>query len=175
MRCARAFGAALDLRDEPCDVALPDEIKPNPYYKEWLDNARATFSSLEKISVSEASSKACDEYHAELLEYNSACADKERIRNNYNYMLAESARWQPPSADHVNMKEFMISQLEDSITYDCTAEHLSLPARLSAEEWLNKNKMTALKDIEYHSTRLLEESTRAEKSMLWIKQLKGSL
>lgn len=168
LSCARAFGVTINLE-------LQDKIEPTPYCKGRLDEARDTLSSLEKMSYSEATSMACKEYHAAVAAYNSACADKERVRNRYEHMLSEATKWEPPSQDHVNMKEFMISQLQDSIRQDCPPEPGAPPVRLSAEEWLAENKSEALRDIEYWGTRTLEEFARAEKSTRWIRELKESL
>lgn len=40
LSCARAFGALVEMRDEPANAPIPEEFKPSSYYVTSLASAR---------------------------------------------------------------------------------------------------------------------------------------
>lgn len=48
MNCARAFGALVEMRDEPRDKKIPDELKPSDYHNKELSKHQM----VEQISIS---------------------------------------------------------------------------------------------------------------------------
>lgn len=54
-------------------------------------------------------------------------------------MLDQVQLWQPPTDDHMGLKEFMIQQIEESIKFDCASyaeDRVSMIRLLSGDEWL---------------------------------------
>ena len=41
LSCARAFGALVEMRDEPADAPIPEEFKPSAYHTTQIGVARA--------------------------------------------------------------------------------------------------------------------------------------
>lgn len=39
MLCSRAFGVAIDVRDEPLSVPTPTHFEPNPYYQKRYEDS----------------------------------------------------------------------------------------------------------------------------------------
>jgi hypothetical protein len=89
-------------------------------------------------------------------------------------MLADVKAWEPPTADHAELKKFMIEQLTKSIDWDCT-HYGEAPARLSGPMWLSGQKANALRDVGYHAKAHAEEIERCAAANRWIIALYESL
>lgn len=82
----------------------------------------------------------------------------------------------PPSSEHQGLKDFMISQLEESIRFDkMIDETFTKVNEVTGREWLQKQIALCLWDVEYHTENNLKEIARVGKRNLWIKQLRESL
>lgn len=63
MGCARAFGALIEMRDEPSDAPIPEEFKPSTYHLEELQKAQKKLHNLCKMSFGEAEGRAMVAYN----------------------------------------------------------------------------------------------------------------
>lgn len=54
MLCTRAFGIALDVRDEPLSVPTPTKFYPSQYSTERLNKAKKNVEYWERITLDEA-------------------------------------------------------------------------------------------------------------------------
>lgn len=68
MKCARAFGALIEMRDEPMDAEIPKKFTTPPYYSERLERARARVTEVNSWTQQQAAAEA-DKAHAEAVEY----------------------------------------------------------------------------------------------------------
>ena len=50
MRCARAFGALIEMRDDSMDAPIPDEFSPSDYHVKAKAKAEETLKRLRSIS-----------------------------------------------------------------------------------------------------------------------------
>jgi len=83
---------------------------------------------------------------------------KERIKKNkdllikYQYMLKKANEWQPPTSDHIKLKDFMIQQISESIKHDCYYDDKyiqnNMPKQLTGNEWIQKHVNMKLINIE---------------------------
>ncbi|ATF13556.1 hypothetical protein A616_16700 [Brevibacillus brevis X23] len=172
--CARAFGAYIMVRDEPLDKKVPDEFQPSTYNKERLEEARERLNELLSMSLDEAKLKAEEEHQMTLEQKRKQRHEKDILNKKYTDMLTKVKAWQPPSTKHDGLKEFCITQLKDSIKWDC-GYILPDPIKQSPEEWLNSKIENTKKDIDYHTNAWNEEVKRTTERNKWIKQLKESL
>lgn len=53
LKCARAFGATIMMRDEPLDKEIP-VFEPSTYYIEVLEKAKNELEKYKKMSTEEA-------------------------------------------------------------------------------------------------------------------------
>ncbi len=176
--CARAFGAYIMVRDEPLDKKVPDEFQPSTYNKEQLEKAKLRMQKLKSMTHEEIKSKVEEEYHQKVESNKKYYHEKLQLRNRYLDMLVKVKEWQPPTPDHVNLKEFCIKQLEESLKWDCGSLEDYNPENVvkdTPEEQLNKQIESCLWEIEYHAKQWDEEVKRTNERNLWIKQLKESL
>lgn len=172
LQCARGFGALISMRDDPWDASIPDEIQPGTYHQKRLEECRQRLVELQAMTPEQAEVGAQEAYQHEVdlnAQYdNRAALENERI----DAMLALVHNWKPPTADHSELKSFMIQQLDISRNKKYQRE---APKKLSGSDWLQKEIKKAFEDIEYQAGEWEKEVQRAKGRTAWIKALKASL
>ena len=121
LRCARSFGALVSMRDEPIDAPIPDEFKVDAYYQKDYEEAKAAYENfIQNPPTDEELEKSYARYVQKETD-RAQKANEERAlgRKRYEAMLTKVLKWEPPTPEHVNLKDFMIGQLKDSIDFDC--------------------------------------------------------
>jgi hypothetical protein len=172
--CARAFGACIDMREDPSDAPIPSEFLPSDYHLRSGKEAQERLTKLHAMKPEEWDAAALKEY------LDGAERDKvyqqERIdlRNKYQAMLAEVVKWEPPTSDHIGLQEFMAQQIRDSINFDCGEWSNNAP-RLSGADWIKDQIENAEADIVRHADEYAEEIERTNERNQWIKALRESL
>lgn len=174
MRCARAFGALVEMRDAPNDAKVPERFEPSSYYAEQMEERRATVERLRTMTVAEADEAAESDYRENVERVRKWNAEKLETENRYKAMLAKVVEWEPPSEDHVELKKFMLQQLHESINFDC-GEPYAEPVRKTAEVWLAEQIAEADRRLAYISEEYAKELKRVENRNRWLAELRSSL
>lgn len=174
MQCARAMGVAITLRDEPAGVQLPDSFAVDDYYVKAEEDARADLDAAMAMTLEEATEE-CERSYRKACEYWAERA-KENVaqRTHYEAMLAKVLAWNPPTPDHVGLKQFMESQLRESIDFDCSYEPV-VPVKASPESWLDTHRAECHRNLVRSRKSLAEEMERTAKRNDWIREFKASL
>lgn len=176
LRCARAFGACVTMRDDDTDTPIPDEFKVGDYHGNALQKAHARQKELLSMTLDQASILAEKDYQEVEKHRKERLAEKVALRSKYEAMLVEVRKWEPPSPEHREFKEFMESQIVQSIEFDCRTDYYSQPTkRLTSEAWLADRLAQANKDVAYHVTELAAEQERCAGRNRWVRQLRDSL
>jgi len=172
MICARAFGACVTMRDEPADAPIPDEFKPSIYSAQRLAEAKARLEQLRAMTPEQAEAATVEAYERgckSAEEYDAKQTEQDR---RLDAMLAEVEKWTPPTAEHVEMKSFMIEQLTISKNGSYRARR---PKKMTGQEWLDAEKKEAMREVDYHAVAQAREEERAKGRTAWIKALRLSL
>lgn len=177
MRCARAMGALVMMRDEPSSAPIPERFEPSDYHAKKIAEATATLDRLADMTEVEMEQSASDAYEAAVAAQAAAIHRNATLREKYNAMLAKVEAWQSPSADHDGLKKFMVEQITMSIDFDCDNRYYrdQKPTKLTGAEWRAQEEAKARKDIAYHKTENAEEIERTEARNTWLRQLRESL
>lgn len=175
LRCARGMGACIMQRDDPCDIP-PRKQKASDYNQRRLVEARNELERLSEMTPQQANEEASAERETKLKERERHNREALELLARYQQMMIAVEHWDPPSTDHVGMKEFMIEQLQTSINFDCsTGDWPKIPPVMSGEEWRQAQIQKVLHDIDYHTRENLKEIKRTESRNRWIQQLYDSL
>lgn len=175
MRCSRAMGALVMMRDEPMDAPIPERFEPSDYHLKALENTKAEISRLESLTESELEAE-CTKQHEE-----AESRKAEQLKENqaqiraYRSMIKKVNAWEPPTAHHDQFKAFMIEQLERSIKFDDSSKYLKPESKPDAEAWWESTKAKLYKDMEYHTDQYGEELKRTEQRNAWLQVLRDSL
>ena len=179
MNCARAFGACVEMRDDPMDKEIPDQFKPSDYHLNGIEKAERQLKSLEKITEDDADRKAEADYKKRLKEWDGYITEANLIKKRLEDMRKQVVAWTPPTPDHEGMKRFMLEQLDETIRFDGKSDYWKKEKRktvkMSGREWLFEMKQGARKDIKYHTDGHEKEVKRARERTAWVRELRDSL
>lgn len=171
--CARAFGVCITMRDDPADKEIPEEFKPEPYHKESISKAEAELFVLQTLVKDHLIEEYEKEYQADLDRYKEYVDDNINQQRKYKEMLARVEKWQPPSDDHVELKKFMIRQIQTSIAHD---DYLpDPPRRQDPKEWYAKKLETQRKALSYRKEAYEKQVELCKSRTEWVQALRRSL
>ena len=174
-RCARAFGASIEMRDAPADAEIPEKIEPQTeYHEKGMAGARQRLKFLRNASDAEIEAATRDANQEARDAHEKRLSEQRATENRYRTMLAKVEAWEPPTADHTQLKSFMVEQLHTTIDADGSSR-AEEPEDLSPDEW----KANAIADAEwslsYHTEERRKEIERAATRNTWLSDLRRSL
>lgn len=170
LACANHF-----LRtDKPLDAEVSPRFEPSPRHKEGFRTAVRKFYRVIGMRNDEAERLADDDYVRRVKDHERSSQEREELAVEYAFMSAEVLKWQPPSQDHLPLKNFMLDQLTTSLNDDC-GYHLEAPKKESAEEYRAAVVKTARIEMETHKKLYLEEVRNARQKTEWVNALRESL
>lgn len=174
-RVARGFGALVTLRDSP-DAPIPEEFKPSTYHDEKLEEAEARLRELDTMTVAVAADRIREERERAIERRAEVRAERDTLRARYEAMLERVEQWEPPTPEHVGMKEYAAKALRESIDFDCGGSlYPEIPEAVTPQGWVEKERERAMDDIEYHSAERAKEIERAQQRTAWTRALRDSL
>lgn len=175
MQCARAFGACIDMKEEPHDAQIPERFDPRTdYHNEKIAEAEAQRSRLIHLSPEQCADEAALEFKHTLQNWEHRREQRKLHKKRYEEMVEKVKAWNPPQILH-GLRDFMVAQLYSSINYDCSDTFDDPPVLMSAADWLEKQQKSIAWDIRYHSKERATEIHRTEERNLWLATLRESL
>ncbi len=173
LRCARAFGALIELRDESPSAPIPAKFTASPHHKERLAESRAELAQVEKWTGSFADAEAERVFRKQMADWERSEKKSAALAARYDAMLAEVEAWREPTKDHAGLKKFMREQLTESKRFDCGS--YAKPERLTGSAYRAQRLKSLRRDVEYHADRYEQDVQRAAERTAWIKALRESL
>jgi hypothetical protein len=173
LRCARAFGAFVHMREEPLNAPLRLRDEPDGHYEKKLSEAKARLAKLSKLEPKDVQ-KDCAKTNAQRKK-DWAESEEKRIATmaKYDTMATKVMAYQPPTPDHNHFKEFMLDQIRLSTAY--MNEPRPFPEMLTPKQHLDSQINSAKWDVEYYSKQVKEERERESGRNDWAKKLMESL
>lgn len=180
--CTRAFGIAIDLRDEPLSVPTPTEFVLDIYYKDRVDRARKELEHAKNMSFEDAKAKMMKS-HAENVAMYKYLAEKD-IENNKKYakVKAEVKAWNPPTAEHYNIKRFALEQIDMCMTkqkwideYLQKANEKLDDSDEAVEKYITEQIECSYENVKRAENSLKEELERVASKNTWMEQFLNSL
>lgn len=178
MGCSRAFGYCIDLRDEPGGGEIvPKVFRPNGDYLKKINELKRELKGLNKMSEGEAEKRA--KLHNEKLkrEHENRIKECEELRKKYENMKAKVLGWTPPTPNHMNLKKFMLEQIEISIEFDCDESFIERneEREVDGRAWLYDKKKSVQRNLNYYREEHEKEVRRCKEATDWVKALRKSL
>lgn len=177
LNCARAFGACVEIRDEPGGgEKIPEAFKASDYHLKKAIEDYNKLLVLNNMTPAEAEREAlaawqqAEKYRLAKLE------EIKNLRASYEAMLVQVIAWAPPTADHAGLRDFMIKQIEISIECDCrTICSIAPRKRLTGSEWAAQQRDELLELIADSEREYANEVRKAAERTAWVQALKMSL
>jgi hypothetical protein len=161
------------MRDEAMDAPIPDEFKPETkYHDERLADDMKRMGDVQAMTNAEADAAALAAHNEALASRTKYLSEKDAEAARINAMLAKVRAWHPPTADHVEMKKFMIDQLTISLPGNYTP---AIPALLDGATWRKQQIDQLAESVVRHKGEIEKEISRAAGRTEWVKQLRSSL
>lgn len=175
MRCARAFGALITMRDSPFDAPIPPKLEPSTsYYDELIAQAQESLTRLPAMTPEECDAAAVADYERAIASWNERAQTRTLHRRRYEDMIGKVNAWHPPEAV-MPLKDFMLEQLARSIDFDCDGKYDSKPRPITGAAWHQQQISDASRDLSYGLERRAEEIARVDGRNLWLDALRVSL
>ena len=172
---ARAFGPFIHQREDSMDAELRWPDLDMLHFKE-LRKANKELEKFYRTSDDEFERLRDLDFKSRKKSDAAYTKETDLKLSRYNAMLKKVKQWKAPSNEHIKFKEFMISQLEDSIKFDTPFS--SKPSD-PEEDTLDKFKLDILRrikwDINYHTKEARASYDRYVYNIDWIHKLYESL
>jgi hypothetical protein len=166
--CGKAFGANIMLRDSPRDTEIP-VYEPSQYNLECLERSEKKLAKFLELSDEDLQKLLDEEYTETVRGIISRNEESNILRKKYENILEQVNEFVPPTEEHIHYKEFMQTQLVDSIRFDC---HISeIPEKSDLNSWKAENLEWIRRDISYHTKGNLEEIGRTNARNKWNSDL----
>lgn len=172
MRCAKAFGACVTLRETGVDVPIPKKLIPSPYYKQEAEESRKELFKLKAMTLGQADKLAKKEYIKEVRENKRYFEEKQKETELYKNMLERVKEWKTPSRDYSELKNFMIEQIKMSMHPKIELENVQEKTGTRYREELISDVKS---DIKNYKKEYKEEVERTNERNKWLQGLRSSL
>jgi len=176
--CVKAFGSTQHQQDEPLNTPLRKAVvgKENKKAIRVLKKSIKEFDELTDKQLIEDERKALKQARVDHL---SRIVKIKDAKKKLTDLLRETQIWTPPTEKHNNLKEFMISELKDSIEKDCNVQPVNeliedIDGRLSTidPKKIRKIHIDALNQkMDIHIERQKYDEDHVAQSNKWVGEL----
>jgi hypothetical protein len=177
LRCSRAMGAAVMLRDDgPEVVPTPENVSPNTSYTQRrLAEAKGEFEKWKNL-VGPGLLAETESFNAKQRQARKGDEEKrERIANAYTSMIEQVEAWDPPTPDHEPLKEFMLQQLRNSLKFDASPTDPKWYAEYTPQDLRDLRIGNLTQEIERLERDGVQEREREASRIQWVEDLYASL
>lgn len=177
LRCARAFGALIEMRDAPMNAPIPDEFEPSTYYADQIAKLEQELAELCDLTPLQAADRQMAEYQEAIRGWRQRRKDRDERRVRYEKMRADVQAWTPPTPEHEGMKAFMLEQLDESIKWDCSHKYDDRPRKPdpSTSDWLDESVERVRQRLADARESAQREAERIASRNEWVRSLRESL
>jgi hypothetical protein len=109
-----------------------------------------------------------------LIRYEKSVKEMKEQELRYRAMIEKVKAWEPPTDKHVEMKRFMITQLEDSLKFDCF-EMKPPKININSQEFRNTRIKSVKVNIERTETQIAKMKNNKNLGAEWVEQLLESI
>jgi hypothetical protein len=179
--CTRAFGIAVDLKDESLDVPTPNHFEPDPYYEKAYKDSLVSRERAYSMTFEEVKEDIISKYNdnkgraAKILE---EYKDEDK---KYLKVREEVEKWIPPTPEHENLKKFCLEQIDMSLNtglYEWCEKDINKELDTSDDtikKYINILRDNADEKLKRTYKKYQAELKRVEEKNLWMKQFLDSL
>lgn len=175
--CTRAFGIAMDIREEPLTVPTPTVFEPDvKYHTDCLSKAIAEKARLTEFSKEEWHKECVKDREKRIKDAKKHYEDDLELDKKYLKIKHEVEEWNAPD-NCKEIKKFALEQIKISRP-DLSHDHewMALAEQeIDEDEFFDVHMKSIERDITYHQERIAEETKRANEKTQFMKELCDSL
>ncbi len=179
--CTRAFGIAVDLKEESLDVPTPSHFEPHPYYEKAYKNALVSREKAYNMTFGEVKEDIISKYDDNKIRAERILKSYKDEDKKYLKVREEVEKWIPPTPEHENLKKFCLEQIDRSLNtalYEWCEEDINKELDTSDDtvmKYIDILKDNADKEVKRTYENWQAELKRVEEKNLWMKQFLDSL
>lgn len=172
--CAKGF----IMHDFSIEQPIP-EFEPCDYHRKSLEDAIVALSAAKEWSLDDVAVEIAirNGANAELRQKMLDEAAEERAK--YERMLSMVNEWQPPTPDHIGLKNYMVQQITSTIEADCHDADFAYRCYPhydgTPEQYREKLIEERTRSVDYHRKAWGEVVERTNQRNAWVKALRESL
>lgn len=177
--CARAFSPLIDMRDAPSDAPIPHELKVDAWYQENVNAAQKELD--EWLELDEAARLAWARRISRSTRDSGRdhVAEQKARMDKMEAILQGVRDWTPPTDEHQGLKDFMIQQLEDSISFGADVSHHlthdAPPDERVIQDLVRGREEYLREQLARRQDSLDKEQARIRSNNEWLRQLRASI
>lgn len=180
--CMRAFGATIHMREESLDVDY-EPPTPSDYHEKALKGKREELIKIKEQSDESIIQEIRDNWIDREVYLNEQVEETKKTAEKLKTLIEEVTNWTPPSDDHIELKNFMLQQLNDTLKqdgstsyYEQELNHLNVQKKepINPTESRENRIRDIEKDIVYHEEKQQEENDRCNERIEWVETLLNS-
>lgn len=158
--CTRAFGIAIDVKDDPLSTPTPSSFEPSPFYKESYDRALKKLEEVNKMTFEEAKTQMRADYEKRISDYKAYAERESAMNEKYAKVRKEVEEWIPPTEEHEGLKKFALEQIDMCVTKQ---EYIDEYLEKSKEEFDNSDESVQnyINDVVDYYQRDIERSYKS--------------
>lgn len=179
--CTRAFGIAVDLKDESLDVPTPNHFEPHPYYEKAYKDSLVSREKAYSMTLEEVKEDIISKYNDNKGRVEKILEEYKDEDKKYLKVREEVEKWTPPTPEHENLKKFCLEQIDMSLNTDLYEWYeKDINKELDTSDDTIKKYIDILRDnadekLKRAYKKYQEELRRVEEKNLWMKQFLDSL
>lgn len=179
LKCARAFGALVHMRDEPLNTPL-SRPTISDYHTNEIKNIENEFALFLQSSTEQRKKMFEIEMEKEEAYYIKEIEKVKQTKNKYLTLIDDVKAYKPQSKELKEFKNFMFDQLIDGMKYDCSNEDWYNKSIQSIKEetfetWEEERMNLYNSKLGYQKEALKKEKESIELANKWIDELYKSL
>lgn len=179
---SRAFGIAMEVRDEPLSVPTPTHFEPNSYYQEKYEQAVKALEDSRYLTVDAARVCMRTEHNRRVKSAKETIEKMIALNERYAKIRGQVSAWIPPTEGHEGIKKFALEQIdmcvenEDTFAYyqniiDTPADYSDKAVQRYIDEYIDSLE----RDVEYAKERYEEDIKRTNEKNQFMKEFIESL
>ena len=176
LRIGRAFGACVTMRDTDMSVPIPEEFKPSTWHLEALEREKRELAKVQDMTHEAIKDTLICEHKRELHRWKKRLKEEQVLEAKYLEFIEKAKKWEPPTKDHVVVREFMLEQLTTSLKHDCGYYSDQTPPVMQSPKKWKADKIAALRSsIKYHTKENKKEVERVNGRNAWVQDFRRSI
>lgn len=122
--CMRNFGACMHMRDYPLEEAY-FKSEPSDYYLGRIEEEKRKIEAFRNLTDQEIIDEKIDSIKNSIKRHKKKIIELGKLRDKLETFREEIISWTPPGEDYLEIKKFMLDQIETTIRHDCDIDYHS--------------------------------------------------
>lgn len=180
--CTRAFGVAINQRDEPLNVPTNERQEMNNHYRNRMSEAITNLNNIFEMNYDQMTFAMTQEHHEKVKHATETVRRLEDENIKLIKVKDEVEKWKPPTEEHQNLKKFALEQIDMSMNsdglVDAYIEDMNKVLDTSQEsvlEWYDEKLEDAMSELNNAYKWYKEEYKRIDSRNQWMKEFLDSL